>query len=98
MHAAAAKPLFSFSSACASRFCKCPVPSPCAAPPQHLARRPPEQQAATLATRSPFAVLSYRRLNLHGEYDFSDQPLPPEALFDMDLITTWQPPAKPGLG
>jgi hypothetical protein len=65
---------------------------------QHLARLPPEQQAATLATLSPFAVLSYRHLNLHGEYDFSDQPLPPEAPFDMDLITAWQPPAKPGQG
>jgi hypothetical protein len=40
-------------------------------------------------------VLSYRHLNLHGEYVFSDQPLPAEAPFDMDLITAWQPPAKP---
>ena len=62
---------------------------------QHLARLPPEQQAATLATLSPFAVLSYRHLNLHGEYDFSDQPLPADAPFDMDLISTWQPPSKP---
>ena len=62
---------------------------------QHLARLPPEQQAATLATLSPFAVLSYRHLNLHGEYDFSDQPLPADDPFDMDLISTWQPPSKP---
>ncbi|RPD44082.1 Tn3 family transposase [Hymenobacter sediminis] len=62
---------------------------------QHLARLPPEQQAATLATLSPFAVLSYRHLNLHGEYDFSDHPLPAEAPFDMDLIAAWQPPSKP---
>ena len=64
---------------------------------QHLEqlRLATEQQAATL---SPFAVLSYRHLNLHGEYDFSDQPLPAEAPFDMDLITTWQPLAKPGQG
>ena len=53
-----------------------------------------EQQAATLATLSPFAVLSYRHLNLHGKNDFSDQPLPPEAPFDMDLITAWQQPNK----
>ena len=32
-----------------------------------------------VATLSPFAVFSYRHLNLHGEYDFSDQPLPAEA-------------------
>jgi TnpA family transposase len=62
---------------------------------QHLARLPPEQQAAALATLSPFAVLSYRHLNLHGEYDFSDQPLPVEAPFDMDLIADWQPPNRP---
>ena len=62
---------------------------------QHLARLPPEQQAATL---SPFAVLFYRHLDLHGEYDFSDQPLPAEAPFDIDLITAWQPPAKPSQG
>ena len=62
---------------------------------QHLARLSPEQQAATLATPSPFAVLSYRHVNLHGEYDFSDQPLPAEAPFDMDLIAAWQPPSKP---
>jgi len=61
---------------------------------QHLARLPPEQQAAALATLSPFAVLSYRHLNLHGEYDFPDQPLPAEAPFDMDLIADWQPPSK----
>ena len=52
---------------------------------QHLVRLLPKQQAVTLATLSPFVVLSYRHLNLHGEYDFSDQPLPPEAPFDMDL-------------
>ena len=46
---------------------------------QHLVRLPPEQQAATLAMLSPFAVLSYRHLSLHGEYDFSDQPPPVEA-------------------
>ena len=62
---------------------------------QHLARLTPEQQAATLATRSPFAVLSYRHLNRHGEYDFSKQSLPAEAPFDMDLIAAWQPPSKP---
>ena len=62
---------------------------------QHLARLPLEWQAATLATLSPFAVLSHRHLNLHGEYDFSDQPLPAELPFDMDLITAWQPPAEP---
>ena len=60
-----------------------------------LARLTPEQQAATLATRSPFAVLSYRHLNRHGEYDFSKQSLPAEAPFDMDLIAAWQPPSKP---
>ena len=65
---------------------------------QYLARLPPEQQAATLAPLPPFAVLSYRRLNLHGEYDFSDQPLPAEAPFDMDRITAWQPSAKPSQG
>lgn len=65
---------------------------------QHLARLPPEQQAATLAPLPPFAVLSYRHLNLHGEYDFSDQPLPAEAPFDIDLITAWQPPAKTSQG
>ena len=59
---------------------------------QYLARLPPEQQAAT---HSPLAVLSYRHLNLHGEYDFSDQPPPTEAPFDMDLIAAWQPPNKP---
>jgi hypothetical protein len=63
-----------------------------------LARLPPEQQAATLATLSPFAVLSYRHLNLHGEYDFSDQPLPAEAPFDMNRLATWQPPSKPVQG
>ncbi len=62
---------------------------------QHLARLPPEQQAATLATLSPFAMLAYRHLNLHGEYDFSDQPLPAEAPLDLDLIAAWQPLAKP---
>jgi hypothetical protein len=62
---------------------------------QHLARLLPEQQAATLATRSLFAMLSCRHLNLHGEYDFSDQPLPAEAPVNRDLITTRQPPAKP---
>jgi hypothetical protein len=41
-------------------------------------------------------VLSHRRLNLHGEYDFFDQPLLAEALFDMDLIAAWQPPTKTG--
>ena len=39
-------------------------------------------------------MLSYRHVNLHGEYDFSDQPLLAEAPFDMDLIATWQPPRK----
>ena len=48
-----------------------------------------------VATLSPFAVFSYRHLNLHGEYDFSDQLLPAEAPFDMNLITAWQPPNKP---
>lgn len=62
---------------------------------QHLAWLLPEQQAATLATLSPSAALSYHHLNLHGEYDFSDEPLPAEAPFDMDLIAAWQPPAKP---
>ena len=46
----------------------------------HLARLPPKQHAAALATRSPSAVLSYRHLNLHGEYDFFGQLLPVEAL------------------
>ena len=55
----------------------------------HLARLPLEQRAATLAMFPPFAVLSHRHLNLHGEYDFSDQPLPAEASVDIDLITTW---------
>ena len=49
-------------------------------------RLPPGQQAATLATLSPCAVLSDRHLNRHGAYDFSDQPLPTEAPVDMDLI------------
>ena len=53
---------------------------------QHLVRLSPKQQAATLATLSPFAVLSYRHVNLHGECDSSDQLLPAEASFDMDLI------------
>ena len=53
---------------------------------KRLARLPPEQQSATLATLSPSAVLSYRHLNLHGEYDFSDQLPPAEAPFDTDLI------------
>jgi len=44
---------------------------------------------------SPFAVFCCHHLNLHGEYDFSDQPLPAEAPFDMDLIATCQPPSKP---
>ena len=46
---------------------------------QYLARLPPEQQAAALTTLSPFAVRSCRHLNLHGEYDFSDQPQPAES-------------------
>lgn len=53
---------------------------------QHLTWLLPEQQAATLATRSPFAVLSYRHLNLHSEYNYSDQPLPTEAPFDLNLM------------
>jgi hypothetical protein len=48
-----------------------------------------------LSDRTDKNVLSYRHLNLHGEYDFSDQPLSPEAPFDMDLIAAWQPPNKP---
>ncbi|WP_139926309.1 hypothetical protein [Hymenobacter sp. DG01] len=40
-------------------------------------------------------VLSYRYLNMHGEYDFSDRTLPTDAPFDMDLTSTCQPPCKP---
>ncbi|WP_262490246.1 hypothetical protein [Hymenobacter coccineus] len=40
-------------------------------------------------------MLSCRHLNLRGEYNFSDQPLPAEAPFDTDLIAAWQPPSKP---
>jgi hypothetical protein len=56
----------------------------------HLARLLPEQHAAALATLLPLAVLSYRHLNLHGEDDFSDQPMPLEAPFDMGLVAAKQ--------
>ncbi|UOQ69912.1 hypothetical protein [Hymenobacter volaticus] len=36
---------------------------------------------------APFAVLSYRHLNLHDEYSFSNQALPAEAAFTLDLFT-----------
>jgi len=41
-------------------------------------------------------VLSYRYLNLHGAYDFSDQLA--KFPVDRNLIATWQPPmnATPG--
>lgn len=65
---------------------------------KHLTQLPPEQQAATLAMLSPSAVLCYHHLNLHGEYGFSDQPLPAEAPFDMNLIAAWQLPTKPAQG
>lgn len=50
---------------------------------------PPVAPASSLP---PSAMLSYRHLNLCGEYDFSDQPQPAEAPFNMDLIPAWQPP------
>ena len=54
------------------------------------ARLPLTQQATLFSRPLPSARLGYRHLNLPGQYDFSDQPLPAKASFDINQVAAWQ--------
>lgn len=55
-------------------------------------------QATSRAMRSPSAVFSQRHLSLPGEHSLSGRLLLAKSPFDTDLLTAWQPLAKPVQG